>query len=213
MKRSFLLVFTILMSHTLFSQTTTVTPAPSPTNAILPNTTKSAPAQPTRPDNPGKERPAISASNSIMDNIARMKSLSKFLNALQIAGLSETFRSVGPITLFIPDDEAFEKMSKGKLDTLLRADHRYELIAFITYHAVSGKINSRNIIRQIATHKNKATFTTLSGGKLTAKTDAGKIILIDETGRQSTINQNDITQSNGMLFVIDTVLLPKNRLI
>jgi len=213
MKRYFLLVFAILLSHTLFSQTTAVTPSPLPTNPILPNTTKSAPAQPTRPDNPGKERLAISASNSIMDNIARMKSLSKFLNALQIAGLSETFKSVGPITVFIPDDKAFEKMSKGKLDTLLRVDHRYELIAFITYHAVSGKINSRNIIRQIATHKNKATFTTLSGGKLTAKTDAGKIILIDEGGRQSTISQSDITQSNGMLFVIDTVLLPKNRLI
>jgi uncharacterized surface protein with fasciclin (FAS1) repeats len=207
------LVFAILLSHTLFSQTTIVTPAPAPTNAILPNTTKSAPAQPTRPDNPGKERTAISSSNSIMDNIAKMKNFSKFLNALQIAGLSETFKSVGPITLFIPDDEAFEKMSKGKLDTLLRADHRYELIAFITYHAVSGKINSRNIMRQIVTHKNGATFTTLSGGKLTAKTDAGKIILIDEAGRQSTISQSDITQSNGMLFVIDTVLLPKNRLI
>jgi len=97
---------------------------------------------------------------------------------------------------------------------LLRPDHRPELIAFITYHAIAGKFNSRKIAQQAITHKNGAAFTTLSGGKLYARVDALKtLILTDELGREITVTQSNIAQSNGMLFVINDVLITKNKVL
>jgi len=214
MRKTILFALLIFNTIALFAQTAPITP---PVTTVRPTTVNSAPASKPNPNNPfarpDKDKAAMLPGNTISDNIANMKTFTKFYNALQIAGLTETFKSAGPITLFIPDDDAFEKMPKGKLDTLLRTDHRPELIAFITYHAIPGKITSGNIARQINKHKNTATFTTLSGGKLTAKINPDRtIVLIDEGGKECTVSQSNITQSNGMLFVIDGVLAPKNRL-
>jgi uncharacterized surface protein with fasciclin (FAS1) repeats len=208
MKRPGLLAIFIFFTATIFAQTL---PPPNsitaPINTIQPNTVNSAPAHVTA------KRSAAVTINTITDNIATTKTLSSFYKLVQAAGLTETFKSAGPITLFAPDNQAFEKMPKGKLDTLLMPNHKYELIAFITYHAIAGKINSKNIISQIGKHKNVATFTTLSGGKLTAKLGADHhLILFDETGSQSMVTQSDIIQGNGVLFVISGVLIPKNRL-
>lgn len=208
MKKPVLLALFIFNACYLSAQTTVGTlPTIQPYNHIQPHTVAAAPSR------PGNNKPAIPLSNTITDNIARNNTLSKFFKALQIAGLSETFKSKGPITLFAPDDQAFDKITKGKLDTLLKPAHKPELIALITYHAIAGNLTSKNIIKQINAHKNTATFTTLSGGILTAKLDAShNIIFTDEMGGQSMIIQRDIKQDNGSLFIINTVLVSKNRL-
>jgi len=154
-----------------------------------------------------------SGTKPITDNIADNKSLSKFYKAVQVAGLSETFKSKGPVTLFAPDDNAFAKISAGRLDTLLRPDHKPQLLAILTYHAIAGKFNSRQLVRKCL-NKKTAVFTTLGGGKLTGEIDADhNIIFTDETGGKSMITKMDMEQSNGMLFVINTVLIPKDKIL
>ena len=214
MKKQALLVIFILSACSVLAQTT-VTPTVTnpnvtpPVSSIMPNTVNSTPVQ----SSANKLKRGIVLANTITENVEKAKTFSKFFKAIQTAGLTETFKSTGPITLFAPNDQAFEKVP-GKLDTLLRPDHKFELIAFITYHAVAGKLTSRDIIKQISRHKNLATFTTISGGKLTAKIGADRnLVLIDENGGQSTITQKEMMQSNGVLFVVNTVLLPKNRLL
>jgi len=210
MKKLVLCAFLILNAAVLFAQaippsiTTT-----APITTVMPNTTRSAPSK-----SSGSHKSALPSTDNITDNIAKMETLSKFFHALELAGLTETFKSKGPITIFVPDDQAFDKMKPGKLDTLLKPAHQPELIAFITYHAIAGAITSKNLARQIKARKNAATFTTLAGSKLTAKIDAGRnIILTDETGGESTISKFDMAQSNGMLFIINNVLVPKPKLL
>jgi len=212
MKRLVLFALFILNISALSAQivtpiTQTTTPLDNNDNTIRPTTTKSA------PDKATDTKPAMLSTNDIASNIAHMKTLASFYNAVQIAGLTETFKSKGPITIFVPDDQAFAKLPPGKLDTLLKPAHKYDLIALITNHAIAGKLTRGNIVKQINSGKKVAIFTTLAGSKLTGKIDAGgNIILTDENGGQSTITQVNIPQSNGMLFVINAVLIPKNKL-
>jgi len=206
MKKPVLILLIILKSINLFAQTTPVLISPA-------DSTRST-ASKSYPHITQDVKTSIQPNNSIADNLAAVKTFSKFYYAIQTAGLAETFKSKGPITIFVPDDIAFGKIPSGKLDTLLRADHKAELIAFITYHAIPGQIKSKDIAKQIRSNKNMATFTTIAGGKLTARIDENRnIILIDENGGQSTITRFDLQQNNGMLFVINSVLIPKNRLL
>jgi uncharacterized surface protein with fasciclin (FAS1) repeats len=150
----------------------------------------------------------------IADNLSMVKGFSKFYQLMDAAGLTETFRSRGPITIFLPGNEVVAKLSAGKTDSLLRKDNLPKLIALVSYHAVPGKLTFRKIASQIDKKTGIATFTTLSGGKLYAKYDGGRnLILVDETGRESIITRDGIKQHNGLVNVIDTVLQPKNRLL
>ncbi|HEY0244265.1 MAG TPA: fasciclin domain-containing protein [Mucilaginibacter sp.] len=204
MKKLIFFNLLILNSLILFAQAAPVVTAPG----------DSAKLKATYPVKTEDIKSSVLPTSSIADNIASVKTFSKFFNAVQAAGLNETFKSKGPITVFVPDDNAFGKITPGKLDTLLRADHKPDLIAFITYHAIPGQIKSKDIARQIRTNKNLATFTTLAGSKLMAKIDDNRnIILIDENGGQSTISRFDIEQNNGILFIINSVLIPKSRLL
>ncbi len=150
------------------------------------------------------------AANDIVTNISRSKELSTFYKIIQVVGLNETFKSKGPITVFVPNDQAFANLPPGKLDTLLKSGHKYDLIALITYHVIPGKITAKEIGRQINSNKGLATFITLTGSKLSAKLNADRnIILIDENGGQSIISRFDITQANGLVHIINSVLVPK----
>lgn len=149
----------------------------------------------------------------IGDNLSMVKGFSRFFKLMDAAGLTETFRSRGPITIFVPGDEVLSKLSAGKTDSLLRMDNLPELIALVSYHAVPGKLTLGKIAKQIDGKTGLATFTTLSGGKLYAKYNGNRnLVLVDETGRQSIITRDGIKQHNGLFNVIDTVLQPKNRL-
>ncbi len=150
------------------------------------------------------------AANDIVTNLSRSKELSTFYKVIEVAGLNETFNSKGPITVFVPNDQAFANLPPGRLDTLLKSGHKYDLIALITYHVIPGKITAREISRQINSNKGRATFITLTGSKLTAKFNADRnIVLTDENGGQSIISRVDIAQNNGLIDIINSVLVPK----
>ncbi|MEO6632138.1 MAG: fasciclin domain-containing protein, partial [Mucilaginibacter sp.] len=181
-----------------------------------------APSTPTSIVDSSKAKPIVkppdvqtgmSVSKSISDNLFAASGYSRFYNALKSADLVETFMSRGPITVFIPDDAAFAKLSKGKVDSLLNPLNLPLLIAFVTYHAIPGKLSFKKIAKQIDKKTQVATLTTLSGSKLKAKIDGGNLILIDDTGHQSIVTKTDMTQGNGYIHLIDIPLSPKNKLI
>jgi uncharacterized surface protein with fasciclin (FAS1) repeats len=154
------------------------------------------------------------SNQNIIQNFANAKDYSVLLNAIKAAGLTETFESKGPITIFAPTNSAFSKLPAGKLDSLLLPAHKYDLSSLITYHAIAGKVSVRDISRNIREHKGTATYITLAGSKLAATIDTNRnIILTDETGGKCVISQFDVEQSNGMLHVVNSVIVPKNRAI
>jgi uncharacterized surface protein with fasciclin (FAS1) repeats len=154
------------------------------------------------------------ATNNIITNISTSPELSNFYKVIQATGLSETLTSQGPITVFAPNNQAFNNLTSGKLDTLLTPQRKYDLIAMITYHTLAGKVTSRDIVHQINTNKGLATFTTITGSKLMARLDTNRnIVLIDEHGGESVISKFDLEQSNGMIHIITGVLVPKFKTI
>jgi uncharacterized surface protein with fasciclin (FAS1) repeats len=165
---------------------------------------------------PGKiknvEGAFMGISNNIIGNISSATNFSVLANAIQVAGLTDTLNRSTQVTFFAPDNKAFEKLPTGKLDTLLLPAHRTELTNLLLYHAIAGKITSKDIERQIKAGNGQATFTTLSGGILTARINENRnIVLTDESEGQSVVSVLDIQQSNGNLFVIKTVLMPRAK--
>ncbi len=157
---------------------------------------------------------AMISSNDVIENITLSKEYSVLVSAIEDAGLTETFKSKGPITVFAPTNLAFEKLPAGELDSLLQPKHKYDLSYLLTSHAIVGRITARDIARKINSNNGQATFTTLAGSKLTAKIDENRnIVLIDENGGESIISKFDIQQSNGMLHIVNAVLVPKPRAI
>ncbi len=153
---------------------------------------------------------AMISSNDVIENITQSKEYSVLVNAIENAGLTETFKSKGPITIFAPTNDAFGKMPAGALDTLLKPSHKFDLSYLLTYHAVAGRLSVKDIQRKINSSNGEATFTTIAGSKLIAKIDNNRnIVLIDENGGESIISKFDIQQSNGMLHVVNAVLIPK----
>jgi uncharacterized surface protein with fasciclin (FAS1) repeats len=161
---------------------------------------------------PGKVRNVdgsmMSPSKSIQENISRSPNFSMLASIIQ-ADTTNTL-SGNPITVFAPDNKAFSRLPAGTIDTLLLPTHKADLLNLIKYHAIAGKITSADIERQIKAGNGQATFTTLDGRTLTAKINENRnIVLIDENGGQSVVSRLDVQQSNGMLFVVTQVLLPK----
>lgn len=153
-------------------------------------------------------------SNNIVQNVERSRDLTVFSNFIKSANLTETYESKGPITLFVPADEAFANLPVGALDSLLKPSHVWELTGIITYHAIAGKLKAKDIEKQVIKQKGTATFTTLGGAKLIARIDSNRnIILQDESGGQSVISRFDMEQNNGMIHIVNKVLIPKNKVI
>ncbi len=202
--KKLVLIFLIFFSGDLLAQ--------SPNTSITSlDTTKTDAIKPPQ----SKDIDAATGLNTgyyIGDNLAMVKGFSTFFKLMDAAGLTETFRSRGPITVFIPSDEALAKLSAGKTDSLLRTNNLPELIALVSYHAIPGKLTLSKMAKQIDGKTGLATFTTLSGGKLYAKRDGGRLILIDETGQQAIVTRDGVKQHNGLFNIINTVLHPKKRL-
>ena len=208
-KRLFFVVIILINSLALFAQNTgtNVPPGGSPANDTLKS--KKGPAFKVRIIDGA---PMTSARN-IVDNIAAVKDFSILSNALKVAALDETFQSNGPFTVFAPVDSAFKKLPKDKLDSLLDPKNKISLTNILTYHAIAGKLSSKDMEKQIRAGKGQAVFTTLAGGKLTATINQNRnIVLTDESGGQSIISSFDIEQSNGILHVLTSVLIPKTRI-
>lgn len=153
--------------------------------------------------------------NTAMDfieNLTRSKSFTTFLAAARAGNMVGTFKSRGPLTLFVPPDSIFKKQLGYRYDTLMAPNHKYDLINLLSYHAVAGKFYAKDLAKLIKQGNGEASLLTLSGSKLTARMDANRnITLYDETGGQSTVAQINIEQSNGLIHTVTRVLIPKNK--
>jgi uncharacterized surface protein with fasciclin (FAS1) repeats len=153
---------------------------------------------------------AMYPSKNIVENAVNSKDHTTLVAAVKAAGLVETLQSAGPFTVFAPTNDAFAKLPAGTVETLLKPENLKTLQAVLTYHVVSGKMNSSDIAKAIKAGNGKATLTTVAGGKLIASMDGKKLILTDEMGGISTVTIADVNQSNGVIHVVDTVVLPKS---
>jgi uncharacterized surface protein with fasciclin (FAS1) repeats len=157
-------------------------------------------------------RAQMRSDKDIVENITKSKDHTTLTNAILVGSLSETLKSRGPLTIFAPTNDAFNKLAPGTLDTLLKSTHGIDLTRLLTYHVISGKYTSKDIAKQIAEGKGTTTFTTLTGAKLIAKINGDRnIVLVDENGKEAVISQFDIEQSNGLIDVVTAVLVPKSK--
>lgn len=153
---------------------------------------------------------AMYPSKNIVQNAVNSKDHTTLVAAVKAAGLVETLQGDGPFTVFAPTNSAFEKLPDGTVATLLKEENKKKLQTVLTYHVIAGKFNASDIVKAIKQGKGKATFTTVSGGKLMASINGDKVMLRDENGGTSTVTIADVNQSNGVIHVIDTVVLPKS---
>lgn len=149
-------------------------------------------------------------SKDIVDNAVNSADHTTLVAAVKAAGLVDTLKSKGPFTVFAPTNAAFAKLPAGTVDTLVLPENKATLTKVLTYHVVAGKYDFKAIGKAIHQGKGKATLTTVSGGKLTASMNGPhNIVLMDEKGGHSTISTYDVYQSNGVIHVIDSVLMPQ----
>lgn len=149
------------------------------------------------------------ASKDIIDNAVNSKDHTTLVAAVKAAGLVETLKGPGPFTVFAPTNEAFAALPAGTVDTLLKPENKAALTKVLTYHVVAGKADAAAITKMIADGKGMATFKTVAGGTLTAKASGKNVTVTDEKGGTATVTIADVYQSNGVIHVIDKVLLPK----
>nr|WP_228547361.1 fasciclin domain-containing protein [Nonlabens antarcticus] len=151
---------------------------------------------------------AMYPSKNIVENAVNSKDHTTLVAAVTAAGLVETLQGEGPFTVFAPTNAAFDKLPKGTVATLVMPENKAKLQSILTYHVVAGKFSAKNIIDAI--NKNNGSFTvdTVNGEQLTATLKNGKVILTDQKGQTSTVTIADVNQSNGVIHVVDTVLLP-----
>lgn len=152
---------------------------------------------------------AMYATKDIVDNAVNSKDHTTLVAAVKAAGLVETLKSAGPFTVFAPTNEAFDKLPKGTVETLVKPENKATLTKILTYHVVAGKMDSKAIAAAIKKGKGKAELTTVEGGKLWAWMEGKKLVLKDEKGGMSTVTIADVYQKNGVIHVVDTVLMPK----
>jgi uncharacterized surface protein with fasciclin (FAS1) repeats len=147
------------------------------------------------------------ASKTIVENAAASKAHTTLVAAVKAAGLVETLSGKGPYTVFAPSNDAFAKLPAGTVDYLLKPENVKKLQAVLTYHVVSGNLDSKAVVAAIKAGNGKAVLTTVQGGQLVASVDGKNVILTDAKGNKSVITAVDITSSNGVIHVIDTVVL------
>ena len=152
---------------------------------------------------------AMYPNKNIIENAVNSKDHTTLVAAVKAAGLVETLEGKGPFTVFAPTNEAFDKLPKGTVETLLKPENKKMLQNILTYHVVAGKWNASDIAKAIKEGKGKATLKTVSGGTLTAWMKGKDLYISDESGNKAKVTIADVNQSNGVIYVVDTVLLPK----
>lgn len=151
---------------------------------------------------------AMYPTKNIVENAVNSKDHTTLVAAVKAAGLVETLESAGPFTVFAPTNEAFNKLPKGTVETLLKPENKATLTKILTYHVVAGRMTSTDLVKAIKAGGGKATLKTVSGGTLTAMLKGKSIELKDEKGGVSTVTIADVIQSNGVIHVVNTVLMP-----
>lgn len=148
-------------------------------------------------------------SKNIIENAVNSKDHTTLVAAVKAAGLVETLQGKGPFTVFAPTNAAFDMLPKGTVETLLKPENKAMLTGILTYHVVAGKLDSKEIAKKIKEGNGKAEFTTVAGGKLWASMDGKMLKIWDEKGGSATVTIADVYQSNGVIHVIDHVVMPK----
>ncbi|EQB11290.1 fasciclin domain-containing protein [Sphingobium lactosutens] len=151
---------------------------------------------------------AMSPSKDIIDNAVNSKDHTTLVAAVKAAGLVDTLKGPGPFTVFAPTNAAFAKLPAGTVDTLLKPENKADLTKILTYHVVPGKLNAADLIAQAKANGGKAMLTTVEGEPLTAWVDGDSVYLQDAKGGKAMVTIADVNQSNGVIHVIDTVLMP-----
>ena len=152
---------------------------------------------------------SIPTSRDIVDNVVNSREHTTLVAALKAAGLVGTLKGAGPFTVFAPTNAAFAALPAGTVDTLMKPENKGMLTGVLTYHVVPGKVDSAALTKMIMDGKGSTTFKTVAGGMLTAKSVGGRLVITDEKGGSSTVTIADVYQSNGVIHVVDKVLLPK----
>lgn len=160
-------------------------------------------------DNPMVGGAPMMKTKDIIDNAVNSKDHTTLVAAVKAAGLVETLKGAGPFTVFAPTNAAFDRLPKGTVDTLLKPESKATLTKVLTYHVVAGKQDAASIAKAIEAGNGKASFKTVAGGTLTASMEGNSVILTDEKGGKSKVTIADVMQSNGVIHVVDTVLMPK----
>lgn len=153
---------------------------------------------------------AMYPTKNIVENAVNSKDHTTLVAAVKAAGLVETLQSKGPFTVFAPTNAAFDKLPKGTVETLLMPENIKMLQTILTYHVVAGKMNSTDVAKAIKMGKGKATMKTVSGGTLTAWMKGKNLYITDENRNSAKVTIADVNQSNGVIHVIDAVVLPKS---
>jgi uncharacterized surface protein with fasciclin (FAS1) repeats len=147
-------------------------------------------------------------SKNIIQNAVNSADHTTLVAAVKAAGLVDTLQGPGPFTVFAPTNAAFAKLPTGTVDSLLKPEMKPTLTRVLTYHVVAGTWSAEDLMKKIKDGNGTAELTTVAGGKLWAMVKGGKVVLKDEKGGMSTVTQADVFQSNGVIHVVDTVVMP-----
>ena len=165
-------------------------------------------ATPTLAKNPMVGGAAMYPTKNIVQNAVNSKDHTTLVAAVKAAGLVETLSGPGPFTVFAPTNAAFGKLPAGTVETLVKPENKDTLTSILTYHVVAGRLTAADIAKKIKMGKGKAMLTTVNGGTLTASMMGSKLMLTDAKGGTSMVTIGNVMQSNGVIHVVDTVLLP-----
>ena len=147
-------------------------------------------------------------SKNIVENAVNSKDHTTLVAAVKAADLVDTLSGPGPFTVFAPTNEAFDKIPKATLETVMKPENKATLTKILTYHVVAGKMTAADLTKAIKDGEGKAVLKTVEGENLTATAKGGKIELVDAKGGISTVTIADVLQSNGVIHVVDAVLMP-----
>src|SRR4051812_33478585 len=151
---------------------------------------------------------AMYPTKNIIQNAVNSKDHTTLVAAVKAAGLVPTLSSAGPFTVFAPTNEAFNKLPAGTVDNLVKPENKATLTKILTYHVVAGNLSAADLWAKVKAGMGKAELSTVSGGKLTVMAQGKKLYLVDEKGGKSWITIADVNQSNGVIHVVNTVLMP-----
>lgn len=145
---------------------------------------------------------------NIVENAVNSKDHTTLVAAVKAAGLVETLSSAGPFTVFAPTNEAFNKLPAGTVATLVKPENKATLTKILTYHVVAGKVTATELIAMIKKGNGKAALKTVQGGTITASLKGKNVLLTDEKGGTAVVTIADVMQSNGVIHVVNSVLMP-----
>lgn len=151
---------------------------------------------------------AMLPSKDIIDNAVNSKDHTTLVTAVKAAGLVETLKGTGPFTVFAPTNDAFDKLPDGTVTTLVKPENKKKLSGILTYHVVAGKMTAADLSSKIKAGNGSAKLKTVNGETLTAKAADKSITLSDSKGNTAMVTIADVMQKNGVIHVIDTVVMP-----